>query len=80
MLSGGSLAPFRLEADLASAVHPIPEAPRDLEGRLDDPRGTAVVLTALGHEDNFPVGWESPLAKAVREAAAAVSHRLGHHG
>lgn len=45
LLSGGSLAPFRLEADLASAVHPIPEAPRDLEGRLDDPRGTAVVLT-----------------------------------
>ena len=40
----------------------------------------ALVLTALGHEDNFPVGWESPLAKAVREAAAAVSHRLGHRG
>lgn len=45
LLRGGSLAPFTLEADLASAVHPIPEAPRELEARLDDPRDTAVVLT-----------------------------------
>lgn len=45
LLRGGSLAPFQLEADLASAVHPIPDAPRELEARLDDPRDTAVVLT-----------------------------------
>jgi len=45
LLRGGSLAPFTLEADLASAIHPIPSAPRELEGRLDDPRDTAVVLT-----------------------------------
>ncbi|MBK7151584.1 MAG: hypothetical protein IPH72_07450 [Sandaracinaceae bacterium] len=45
LLRGGSLAPFHLEADLASAVHPIPDAPRELEARLDDPRDTAVVLT-----------------------------------
>jgi hypothetical protein len=45
LLRGGALAPFHLEADLASAVHPIPDAPRELEARLDDPRDTAVVLT-----------------------------------
>lgn len=46
----------------------------DHEGR------PALVITALGHEDVFPATWESPLAAAVREAAAAVSHRLGHRG
>jgi hypothetical protein len=45
LLRGGDLAPCVLVADLASAVHPIPEAPRDLEARLDDPRAPVVVLT-----------------------------------
>jgi hypothetical protein len=45
LLRGGPLAPYRLEADLASAIHPIPNAPSELESRLDDLSGGVVVLT-----------------------------------
>lgn len=45
LLRGGPLSPYVLEADLASAVHPIPEPPGDLEARLDGTRSPVVVLT-----------------------------------
>ena len=67
-----SLAPFRLEADLASAVHPIPEAPRDLEGRLDDPRGTAVVLTRWAQHGHLPF---RPASGATFTRLVVFSHR-----
>ncbi len=44
----------------------------DHEGRA------ALVITALGHEDSFDGAWTSPLAEAVRQAAADVSRRLGY--
>jgi DNA-binding IclR family transcriptional regulator len=37
----------------------------------------ALVITALGHQDHFPVAWDSPVADAVRAAAAQISARLG---
>jgi DNA-binding IclR family transcriptional regulator len=38
----------------------------------------AVVLTLLGHQDNVPSAWSSPMAAAVKQAAAEVSRRLGY--
>lgn len=37
-----------------------------------------MVITLLGHQDHVPAAWSSPAAAAVRDAAAAVSARLGH--
>jgi DNA-binding IclR family transcriptional regulator len=46
-----------------------------------DHEGTpALVITALGHQDQFPVAWQSSAAKAVRAAAAEISGRLGWRG
>jgi len=43
-----------------------------------DHQGRAVlVITALGHQDHFPVDWDSPVAHAVRAAARDISQRLG---
>lgn len=38
----------------------------------------AIVLTLLGHQDNVPSAWASPMAAAVKQAAGDVSHRLGY--
>jgi len=44
-----------------------------------DHEGKAVlVITALGHEDNFASAWDSDVARAVRQAAADVSQRIGY--
>lgn len=59
---------------------PIPGVNAFSAPAFDHEGKPALVITALGHEDVFPATWESPLAAAVREAAAAVSHRLGHRG
>jgi DNA-binding IclR family transcriptional regulator len=46
-----------------------------------DHEGQAVlVITALGHQDDFSTDWDSPAAKAVRNAAAEISSRLGWQG
>lgn len=37
-----------------------------------------LVITLLGHQDHVPPAWTSPMAAAVRRAAAEVSGRLGH--
>lgn len=43
-----------------------------------DNEGHAVlVITALGHEDNFSADWDSPEANGVKQAAADISMRLG---
>lgn len=36
-----------------------------------------LVLTLLGHQDDVPAAWSSPMASAVKRAAAEVSTRLG---
>ena len=45
---------------------------------LDHDGQVALVLTLLGHQDHVPSAWTSPMAVAVRQAAAEVSRRLGH--
>lgn len=57
---------------------PIPSVNAFSAPAFDHEGRTAIVITALGHQDAFPVAWDSPAAQAVREAAAAISHRLGH--
>ncbi len=37
-----------------------------------------IVLTLLGHQDHVPSSWNSPMAAAVKRAAAEVSNRLGY--
>lgn len=59
---------------------PIPGVNAFSAPAFDHEGKPALVITALGHEDNFPATWDSPLAAAVRDAAAQVSHRLGHRG
>ncbi|MBC7377188.1 MAG: IclR family transcriptional regulator [Burkholderiaceae bacterium] len=38
----------------------------------------ALVITLLGHQDHFPASWTSPMATAVKRAAAEISAQLGH--
>jgi DNA-binding IclR family transcriptional regulator len=44
---------------------------------LDHEGQPVLVITALGHQDHFPSAWNSPMADAVRQAAADISSRLG---
>jgi DNA-binding IclR family transcriptional regulator len=37
-----------------------------------------LVITALGHQDHVSADWESPMALALKEAAARISGQLGH--
>ena len=38
----------------------------------------ALVITLLGHQDHLPSAWSSPMAAAVKRAAAEISSQLGH--
>ncbi|MCA9576016.1 MAG: AgmX/PglI C-terminal domain-containing protein [Polyangiales bacterium] len=83
LLRGGELAPFVLEADLASAVHPIPDAPAELGSRLDDPRETAVVLTRWAQHGASSglalVGLNTTPPPAAGHLAVVVLAREGAH-
>lgn len=59
---------------------PIPSVNAFSAPAFDHEGEPAVVITALGHQDDFPVEWDSPAARAVRAAATEVSHRLGWTG
>lgn len=59
---------------------PIPSVNAFSAAALDHEGQPAIVITALGHQDGFPTDWNSPAAQAVREAAAAISRRLGWRG
>lgn len=87
--AGGKLA--RHEADIVRqarhdlAAHgvvraegrPIPGVNAFSAPALDHEGVPALVITALGHQDHFPVQWNSAAAQAVRSAAAEISRRLG---
>jgi DNA-binding IclR family transcriptional regulator len=63
---------------VARAVgHPIPGVNAFSAPAFDHEGAPAIVITVLGHQDDLDPGWGSPGAQAVREAAAAVSRRLG---
>jgi DNA-binding IclR family transcriptional regulator len=44
---------------------------------FDHDRVPVLVLTLLGHQDHVSAAWSSPMASAVKHAAAEVSARLG---
>lgn len=47
---------------------------------FDHDHTPVLVLTLLGHQDHVPAAWPSPMAGAVKRAAAEVSARLGWRG
>jgi DNA-binding IclR family transcriptional regulator len=57
---------------------PIPGVNAFSAAALDHEGNAVLVITAIGHEDDFPADWDSSIAQAVREAAADVSRRLGY--
>lgn len=61
----------RVEGGLIPGVAAFSAPVFDHEGRL------ALALTALGHAGVFDSTWSSPVAAALREAAAGLSRRLG---
>jgi DNA-binding IclR family transcriptional regulator len=84
-------APAKLGAEIASAAaelqthgvvravgRPIPGVNAFSAAVLDHEGRPQLVITALGHQDHFPSAWSSPMAAAVRAAAAEISARLGH--
>ncbi|WP_298831055.1 IclR family transcriptional regulator [uncultured Piscinibacter sp.] len=92
----GELAPRRLvehEAELAqieqdyrrhglarAVGRPIPGVNAFSAAAFDHEGTAAIVITALDHQDRFNSAWNGPDAQAVREAAAAITHRLGGPG
>lgn len=56
---------------------PIPSVSAFSAPAFDHQGRPALVITALGHQDSFPTAWNSPAARAVRNAAAAISLGLG---
>lgn len=59
---------------------PIPGVNAFSAAAFDSEGAPAIVITALGHQDHFPVAWDSAAAQAVREAAAEISTCLGGSG
>ena len=63
---------------LARAMgRPIPGINAFSAPAFDHEGHAALVITALGHEDNFSPDWDSSAAEGVRQAAADISMRLG---
>jgi DNA-binding IclR family transcriptional regulator len=63
---------------LARAMgRPIPGINAFSAPAFDHEGHAALVITALGHEDNFSAAWDSAEADGVRQAAADISMRLG---
>jgi DNA-binding IclR family transcriptional regulator len=59
---------------------PIPGINAFSAPALDHDGEAALVITTLGHQDDFSVAWDSAAAQAVRDAAAEISKRLGWVG
>jgi DNA-binding IclR family transcriptional regulator len=64
----------RVEGELIPGVSAFGAPVFDHEGKL------VLVLTALGHAGVFNAAWSSPIAAALKEAAGALSQRLGFEG
>ena len=60
-----------------AAGRPVPGVNAFSAAAFDHEGQPAIVLTILGHQDHLPVDWDGDAARQVREAAAAVSARLG---
>ncbi|MFO1338609.1 MAG: IclR family transcriptional regulator [Burkholderiaceae bacterium] len=89
--AGGSLPWAGRDQELAAAVaearqhggvsravgRPIPGVNAFSAAAFDPDGEPAIVLTLLDHQDRLPGTWASPGVAAVRDAAAAVTARLG---
>jgi DNA-binding IclR family transcriptional regulator len=63
---------------IARAVgKPIPGVNAFSAAAFDHEGEPALVITALDHQDRLPGEWNNPTAIAVREAAAAITARIG---
>ncbi|WP_114972629.1 IclR family transcriptional regulator [Rhodoferax ferrireducens] len=71
-------AELRQHGVVRAAGRPIPGVNAFSAAAFDHEGKAVLVITALGHEDNFPADWDSDMARAVRQAAADVSLRLGY--
>lgn len=71
-------AELRQHGVVRAAGRPIPGVNAFSAAAFDHEGKAVLVITALGHEDNFPANWDSDIARAVRQAAADVSLRLGY--
>ena len=72
------VADFEYRGIARAVGNPIPGI-NAFSAVVRDHEGTpALVLTALGAADRFPTDWDSPIARALREAADEASSRLGH--
>jgi DNA-binding IclR family transcriptional regulator len=70
-------AELRQHGVVRAAGRPIPSVNAFSAAAFDHEGKAVLVITALGHEDNFSADWNSGIARAVRQAAADVSLRLG---
>jgi DNA-binding IclR family transcriptional regulator len=62
-----------------AAGRPIPGVNAFSAAAFDHQGDPALVITALDHEDRLDSRWNSATARAVREAAAQITQRLGGH-
>lgn len=68
---------FRLHGVARAVGSPIPGVNAFCAIAFNQQAQPVIGLTALDLQDNLPSAWHSPMAKQVRDAAAAISHRLG---
>jgi DNA-binding IclR family transcriptional regulator len=73
-------AEYRRHGCTRAVGRPIPGVNAFSAPAFDHDGLPAVVLTLLGHQDHVPSAWASPMAQALRRAAAEVSARLGWRG
>lgn len=72
-----AIAEIREHGVARAEGRPIPGVNAFSAPAFDHEGKPAIVITALGHQDHFPADWDSSVAHAVRDAAAAISGRLG---
>lgn len=72
-----AVAEVRAHGVTRAEGRPIPGVNAFSAAAFDHEGEPAIVITALGHHDHFPAAWDSSAARAVRDAAADISQRLG---
>ncbi len=70
----------RLHGVVRAEGRPIPNVNAFSAPVLDHEGQAVLVITALGHQEDLPVDWDSAAARAVRDAALEMSRRLGWRG
>lgn len=73
----GAVEEMRRHGVARAAGRPMPGVNAFSAAAHDHEGQPAIVITALGHQDHFPSGWNSEAARAVRDAAAEIARRLG---